>query len=282
MKPDKIILLILFFFPVLAFLKVPQDDQWEFLFNGLDLRGWDTYLGPDLDDHGKFISGQPIGLNQDPHHVFTIVKSGDENLIRISGEKWGAISTVKSYENYHLRLQYKWGVLTWGQKKNKKRDSGLLYHSVGNYGADYGAWMRSQEFQIEETNTGDYWGVAGGMADIPAIKKSDSEYVYSLGGVMTNFREGGPHGRRCIKNRNAENPGGEWNVLDLYCHGDTSVHVVNGKPVMILYHQKQMENGQPLPLTSGKIQIQSEGAEIFLKGIKIQSISQLPAWITTK
>jgi hypothetical protein len=43
-----------------------------------------------------------------------------------------------------------------------------------------------------------------------------------------------------------------------------------------------MENGQFLPLTSGKIQIQSEGAEIFLKGIKIQPISQLPAWITKK
>jgi hypothetical protein len=120
------------------------------------------------------------------------------------------------------------------------------------------------------------------MADIPVVKKSDSVYVYSLGGVMTTFREGGPHGRRCIKNSDAEKPSGEWNVLDLYCHGDTSVHVVNGKPVMVLYHQKQMENGQSLPLTSGKIQIQSEGAEIFLKGIKIQPISQLPAWITGK
>jgi len=282
MKPVNFKLLFLFLFTAFAFIKSGQDDQWEFLFNGMDMRGWDTYIGPELNESGKFISGQPIGLNQDPHNVFTIVKSGEENLIRISGENWGAISTVKSYENYHLRLQYKWGTLTWGQKKNKKKDSGLLYHSVGKYGADYGAWMRSQEFQIEETNTGDYWGVAGGMADIPAVKKSDSVYVYSLGGVMTTFREGGPHGRRCIKNSDAENPTGEWNVLDLYCHGDTSVHVVNGKPVMILYHQRQMENGQFLPLTSGKIQIQSEGAEIFLKGIKIQPISQLPAWITKK
>jgi hypothetical protein len=282
MKPVKVILLILFFFTALAFIIPRQDGQWELLFNGVDLKGWDTYIGPDLNDRGKFISAQPIGLNQDPRHVFTIVKSGNENLIRISGENWGAISTVKSYENYHLRLQYKWGVLTWGQKKNKKRDSGLLYHSVGKYGADYGAWMRSQEFQIEETNTGDYWGVAGGMADIPAVKKSETEYVYSLGGVLTTFREGGPRGRRCIKNRDAENPTGEWNVLDLYCHGDTSVHVVNGKPVMILYNQKQMENGQALPLTSGKIQIQSEGAEIFFREIKIQPIDRLPAWITTK
>jgi hypothetical protein len=63
----------------------------------------------------------------------------------------------------------------------------------------------------------------------------------------------------------------------LYCHGDTSIHVVNGKVMMILYHNKQMDNGQESPLIKGKIQIQSEGAEIFYKDIKIQAITKLPA-----
>jgi hypothetical protein len=93
---------------------------------------------------------------------------------------------------------------------------------------------------------------------------------------MTTFREGGKQGRRCIKSYDAENPTGEWNVLDLYCYGDTSVHVVNGRTVMILYHEKQMENGQELPLIRGKIQIQSEGAEVFFRKIKVQSINRLP------
>ena len=62
----------------------------------------------------------------------------------------GQYQPERKYENYHLQLQFKWGALSWGQKKGKKKDSGLLYHSVGKYGADYGAWMRSQEFQIEE------------------------------------------------------------------------------------------------------------------------------------
>jgi hypothetical protein len=277
MKPSRFILPILFFTAAFAFTKSGQKDQWEMLFNGKDLSGWDTYIGPDLNDSGKFITGQPIGLNKDPRRVFTVVNSGGENLIRISGENWGAISTIKEFENYHLQLQFKWGVLTWGQKKHKKKDSGLLYHSVGKYGADYGAWMRSQEFQIEETNTGDYWGVAGGMADMPVVKKSENEYVYDPNGILTTFREGGPQGRRCIKRMDAENPTGEWNVLDLYCYGDTSIHVVNGKSVMILYHQKQMEGGQSFPLTKGKIQIQSEGAEVYFRQIKIQPIERLPA-----
>jgi hypothetical protein len=279
MKPARILtplLLITIFF---VFAGAGKQEKWEQLFNGKDLTGWDTYIGPDLNDSGKFVTGQPVGLNNDPRHVFTIVKVDGENLIRISGENWGAISTVREFENYHLRLQFKWGILTWGQKKNKKRDSGLLYHSVGKYGADYGAWMRSQEFQIEETNTGDYWGVAGGMADMPVIKKSETEYIYNPQGIMMTFREGGKQGRRCIKSYDAENPTGEWNVLDLYCHGDTSVHVVNGRTVMILYHEKQMENGQESSLTRGKIQIQSEGAEVFFRQIKVCSINRLPAEI---
>jgi hypothetical protein len=277
MKPAKFILSLMFCAMTFGFSRTEKADHWKQLFNGKDLTGWDTYLGPDLNDSGKPINGQPIGLNNDPRHVFTIVQQGGENIIRISGENWGAISTKEEYENYHLQLQFKWGALSWGQKKNKKKDSGLLYHSVGKYGADYGAWMRSQEFQIEEGNCGDYWGVAGGMADIPIIKKSETEYVYNPQGTLTTFMEGSKQGRRCIKGSDAENPSGEWNTLDLYCYGDTSIHVINGKIMMILYHNKQMDNGQVLPLNKGKIQIQSEGAEVFYRQIKIQPIDRLPA-----
>jgi len=157
----------------------------------------------------------------------------------------------------------------------------LLYHSVGTYGADYGAWMRSQEFQIEEGNSGDYWGVAGGMAVVPIIKSGDG-YVYNPQGTLTNFKEGGAQGRHCIKRGDAENPSGQWNTLDLYCNGDTSIHVINGKVMMVLYDSKQLNDGQEVPLIKGKIQIQSEGAEVFYKEVKIQPIGQLPKELLTE
>jgi hypothetical protein len=251
-------------------------DGWESLYNGKDLSGWDTYLGPPLDDSGKIIRNEPIGLNKDPDHVFTIVKQDGENLIRISGEKWGAISTQKEYADYHLQLLFKWGTPTWGQKKNKKRDSGLLYHSVGPFGAEYGAWMRAQEFQIEEGNTGDFWGVGGGTQDIPVIKRGDGEYVYDPAGQLLTFSASSPTGRHCTKKGDAEKPWGQWNTLDLYCHGDTCVHVVNGQVMMVLYHSRQPDKGAFLPLVKGKLQIQSEGAEVFYKGIRIQPLDALP------
>lgn len=275
MKTISTALILPLFFITLSFTS-DKTTNWKSLFNGKDLKGWDSYLAPDYDDNGKAISGKPIGLNNDPQSVFTVVKLAGENVIRISGQGWGAISTKKEYENYHLQLQFKWGNLKWGQKKNASKDSGLLYHSVGPFGADYGSWMRSQEFQIDEGDCGDYWGVAGGAAEIPAIKKSDKLYVYSPEGSLISFREDSPTGRFCKKGTDAENPSGEWNTVDLYCYGDTSVHVMNGKVMMVLYNNKQIDGGKASPLTKGKIQLQSEGAEIFYKDIKIERIKGIP------
>ncbi len=267
-----------FLFLLLFFIssKIFSQHNWVALYNGKDFNGWDTYIGPPLDDAGKKISEIPVGLNIDPKHVFTIVSKDGEKVIRISGESWGGISTLKEYADFHLQLQFKWGILTWGQKKMKKKDSGLLYFAIGKHGADYGAWMRSQEFQIEEGNCGDYWGVAGGMQDIPATMNGDSEYVYNPVGQLYTFSATGKVGRHCRKQGDAENATGEWNTLDLYCHGDTSVHVINGKVMMVLYHSSQMENGQAIPLVKGKIQIQSEGAEVFYKKIRLKSLDSIP------
>ena len=267
------LLLILFLAPSEIF---SQDSQ-TVLYNGKDLNGWDTYIGPPLDDSGKKISEIPIGLNNDPRHVFTIVNQDGERVIRISGESWGGISTINEFADFHLRLQFKWGTLTWGQKRKRKKDSGLLYFATGKHGADYGAWMRSQEFQIEEGNSGDYWGVAGGMQDIPAVINTDSEYVYNPSGQVHTFSENSKVGRHCKKQGDGENATGQWNTLDLYCHGDTSVHMINGKVMMVLYHSSQLENGHAIPLVKGKIQIQSEGSEVFYKNIIVQPLDSIPA-----
>jgi hypothetical protein len=61
---------------------------------------------------------------------------------------------------------------------------------------------------------------------------------------MHTFSASSKTGRHCIKRGDAENPSGHWNTLDLYCHGDTSVHVINGKVMMVLYHSRQENNGK--------------------------------------
>ncbi len=250
--------------------------EWEPLFNGEDLAGWDTFLGPAYDTVLKKRDTIPIGLNIDPAKVFTIVKLGDENVIRISGENFGGISTIREFENYHLQLQFRWGQLKWAPRKTGKKDSGLMYHAVGPHGADGGNWMRSHEFQIQEGDCGDYWACAGAIAETRAAKDENSNYVFNNGGDMLTFSTTSPSGRRCIKFPDGEKPSGEWNTLDLYCFGNTSIHSVNGVVNMILHNSRQSEGGTEIPLTRGKIQIQSEGAEVFYRNIRISSIDKLP------
>jgi hypothetical protein len=259
-----------------AFTGPGHPAAWTDLFNGKDLSGWDSWLAPEADSNGRRLSDEPIGLNNDPHHVFSVVAEDGQKVIRISGQDVGGIISRGEYGDYHLQVLFKWGARTWGQKKGKKKDSGLLYHSTGAYGADFGAWMRSHEFQVQEGDCGDYWGCAGATADVPAKKINDSDYVYDPSGALYTFRADSRVGRHCIKSSDAEKPTGQWNTLDLYCHGDTSVQVVNGRVMMVLYHLGQVVEGQLRPLTRGRIQLQSEGAEVFYKDIRLQSIDRIP------
>jgi hypothetical protein len=276
MKYPKTYLILLFIFLLYSNFQTVNDAKWRSLFNGKDFTGWDTYIGPAYEKaQDKFI-GDPLGLNNDPDHIFSIVKEDGKSAIRISGERFGGISSREEFKNYHLRLEFKWGTLIWEPKKNKKRDSGILYHAVGAHGADGGFWMRSQEFQIQEGDCGDYWGVAGGVFDVRAIPRAENEYVYDAAGPLLTFSEKGQFGRQCIKSRDAEKPNGLWNTIDIYCFGGTSVHMVNGIVVMALYNSRQEEGDDELPLTKGKIQIQSEGAEIFYANIQIEPIQKLP------
>jgi hypothetical protein len=246
-----------------------KDEGWASLFNGKDLTGWDTWLGT---PHGE---KKPIGLNKDPRHVYTVVEVDGKPAIRISGEVFGALTSKKEYENYHLRLDFKWGDKRWPPREKAVRDSGLLYHCVGPHGAAGSFWMRSQECQIQEHDCGDYWSVAGGIVDVEGVqKKPGATVVYKKGGDKFAVPSKGT-GQRIIKDPDNERPTGQWNTIELQTVGGTSVHIVNGKVVMVLTNSRQVVDGKEVPLTRGKIQIQSEGAEVFYRNITIRPLTRI-------
>src|SRR5260221_5657068 len=106
----------------------PSQQATIHLFNGQNLDGWYTFIK----DRGK---------DNDPKAVFTV----KDNLIHISGEEWGCITTNKEYENYKLVVEYKWGEKTFGERLDKPRANGILFHSKGNDGGYSGTWMHSIE-----------------------------------------------------------------------------------------------------------------------------------------
>lgn len=245
--------------------------DWTSLFNGKNLDGWDTWLGK------PFMGKEPVGLNKDPNKVYTVVEVDGQPAIRISGEIFGALTSQKEYKNYHLKLEFKWGEKRWPPREKAVRDSGLLYHCVGKHGAAGSFWMRSQECQIQEHDCGDYWSVAGGIVDVEGERKDGKgPVIFKKGGkkyTVPSKESGGP---RIVKHPDNEKPTGQWNTIELLTVGQTSVHVVNGKVNMILTGSRHVVEGKEVPLVEGKIQLQSEGAEVFYRNIQLKGIDSIP------
>ena len=244
---------------------ITAQSEWKHLFNGKDLSGWEVFVGPEEED------GEPLGLNNDPLGLFTVTELDGENVLRISGEINASIATRKEFENYHLTLEFR-----WGQKVFTRRNSGLLYHSYGDFGVGLGVWMSSHELQLLTGHIGDSYRMGNTCCEIPVIVNPEGGFIYNSTGEKT---ESFPGSKSVIvaKDKDYENPVGEWNRVELYCYGRTAVHVVNGKVNMINYNSgKYLENGTVEPLTRGRIQIQSEGGELFVRSVKIRPIDQIP------
>lgn len=263
-------------------IESPTGD-WISLFDGESLDGWYTYQkqpeptsevqGLSRDEEGSYL--EPLGLNYDPLNVFTVVSEEGSPAIRISGEVFGILVTEKEFENYHLSVEFKWGQEKYPPRKTQKRDSGILYHSVGHEGAWGGVWMRSLECQVQEGDCGDYISVDTVLADIRGGYDPEKQWdFYSPDSAIQTFS---PSRSYCHKSQDFENPTGEWNTMEIYTVGGNSVHVVNGKVNMRISNSRQVLEGQEVPLTRGKIQLQSEGAEIFYRNIRLRPIDDIPA-----
>ena len=259
-----------------------ESTKWIELFNDRDLSGWYTYQkqpeptsivnGLDKNEKGFYID--PLGLNNDPLNVFSVVTEDNEPAIRISGEVFGILVTDQIFENYHLKLEFKWGNKKYPPREDKKMDSGILYHSIGPEGAWGGVWMKSLECQVQETDCGDFISVDTVFADIMTRKdENNGRYYYDPTADTLTFM---PERSYCNKSQDYENPIGDWNTIEIYTVDGKSVHVVNGKVNMRLFNSRYIIDGDEIKLSKGKIQLQSEGAEIFYRNIQLRDIKEIP------
>ncbi len=228
------------------------------LFNGQNLDGWYTFL-------------QHSGKNHDPKNVFTV----ENGMIRISGEEWGCITTSKEFENYRLITEFKWGNKTFEPRLKNARDCGILLHSAGEDGASGGIWMHSIECQIIEGGTGDIIVVGDGSENFGvtcevAGEKQGSSYVFKPGGEKVTVNSGrinwfnrDPQWKDALDFRgekDVEHPVGEWNTLECIADGDKLTFILNGVVVNEATRVKPQK---------GKIQIQSEAAEIYFRKVEL-------------
>ncbi len=233
------------------------------------------------DSNGNIIP--PVGYNKNVGNVFSVKEENGDPVLRISGEIYGCLFTKEEYENYDLKLKVKWGTLKWTPRINKLKDAGICYHSIGDCGVDYWhTWMLAQEFQIMQGHMGDYWNISNSAIDVRAFLPEGT-----MNPVAGNDQPFLPVGTGtgtagfCLRTVDNASPEGEWTNVELICYGGKSLHIVNGKVVMVLANSRYHVDGKDMPLTKGKIQLQSEGAEVFYKDITIKNIDALPAEYTS-
>ncbi len=262
-----------------------QKEDWTNLLDK-DLSQWETYLSyrhttsyngsQPLDAGGQPV--QPIGYNKDETKVFSASEEKGEIVLRVSGEIYGCLYTKQDFGNYHLKLKVKWGTQKFEPRMHKLKDSGILYHSIGECGVDHWrSWMLAQELQIMEGHMGDYWSIAKSAIEVRAFLSEGQ--MSSIAGNTQPFLPFGENASTsfCMRSENKESPNGQWTTVELITFEGKSLHIINGNVVMVLQNSSYVKDGKSFPLIKGKIQLQSEAAEVFYKDIQIKSITVLPA-----
>jgi hypothetical protein len=196
-----------------------QADGFVKLFNGKDLTGWKKFLDPKS--------------NADPEKIWTL----QDGIIQCEGSVNGYLVTEKEYENYVLRLQWR-----WGQKVTRGRNSGVFVHVTG----PDKIWPKSIEAQLMSEHAGDFW-----LVDNFQLKVDPARRDPKVARHYFRLKDG------------VEKPVGEWNQYEITCQGNTIKLVINGQLV---------NEGTDAELSRGKILLQSEGAEIHFRNIELKPL----------
>lgn len=245
-------------FSVNVLVAFSQNNHRIRLFNRKNLNGWYTYL-------------KNRGVDNDPNQVFSV----NGKKIRVSGEEWGCITSKDEFENYKIVAEFKWGKRTFAHRKTKARDSGLLLHSKGENGAIGGSWMYSIECNIIEGGTGDFIVIGDKSSNFsitstvspqlqsgtPVFMPDGTSKTVNYGRINWLNRDPNWEDKLGFRGKNdIEKKIGKWNRLVCIANKDSISIFLNGKLVNQAY--------QVAP-SKGKIQIQSEGAEIFFRKVDI-------------
>jgi hypothetical protein len=213
---------------VAVFLAVPAiaDDKFTPLFNGKDTTGWTFTLRAAKPDD-----------KPDPKGTWS-VKDG---LLVCTGKPNGYIATEKEYENYVLRLKWRY------PKNAEKPNSGVLLHCTSKDQV----WPHSVEAQLKSGFAGDFWLNADQDGKLPEIQHDRKDLADK------NHR----HYLRVEMKESVEKPLGEWNAMEITCQGGEIVVMVNGVKV---------NNAKGCSLRKGRIALQSEGSAVEFQEIEIK------------
>jgi hypothetical protein len=168
--------------------------------------------------------------------VWTVKEGG---VLYCKGNPRGYIRTDKSdFANYTLELEWRF------PEGSKGGNSGVLVHT--NSPGALGIWPQSMEAQLNHQNAGDIWVIG-------TTCKIDNAAERVMGRRHLNLTD------------DSEKPIGQWNQYKIVCDGDAITIYVNGDKVNHVTESS---------VTKGAISLQSEGAEIEFRNIRLTPLAK--------
>lgn len=158
---------------------------------------------------------------------------GADGVLACKGQPAGYIRTTADYTNYVLELDWR-----WDPKAGGNRNSGVLLRMI----EEDGVWPKSLEAQLQDGSAGDFWVI--------------KEFPCKTAPERTN-------GRNAKKTHANEKPLGEWNHYRITVDHGTVTLEVNGQVLNVATDVLEVP---------GKICLQSEGAPIQFKDIRLQPL----------
>jgi len=154
----------------------------------------------------------------------------EDGVLICSGNPAGYIRTERAYTNFILKLEWRFNPVT-----KQAGNSGVLVRLIG----EDKVWPKSVEAQLQSGNAGDFWNI--------------DQFGMSVDPTRTS-------GRNTRKTHGAERPVGEWNEYEIVVHKGDVVLFVNGE---------ELNRAWDVDEVPGTIGLQSEGAEIHFRNIRI-------------
>jgi hypothetical protein len=197
-------------------------------------------------------------------------------LFEIAADR-NAGTTSAELVNYNLRVEFR---RRRGRATTSASKSGIVYHLAAAE-ADAEGGAQGLELRVDQSGCGDFLGGTNVLADVEGVRQEPGArrgpVVYRRGEGRFTLGLGTPLGNRAVRAEEAERPVGEWNVLELIAVGRTSVHVVNGRPVMMLDNLRRRVAGKEVPLGRGRIRLASPDAGILFRHPQIRPVDEIPA-----
>ena len=237
-------------------------DGWISLMNGRDLDGFYTFL--QSSGRGVAEARGMVTVENEMIHILG-------NPVTSEPAENGYISTVREFENYRARVEYRWGVRRFPNRLQLKRNSGLQYHAVGPDSIQ----QTCVELQMEQGNVGDAFMVGGARA-LQSLGGGGGAGAAANTNANANPTAPEPTGGRKIRDTGDFELLDGWNQIEVVCRNDTAMHLVNGVRLNNLTRLQQPDArnpGQFIPLTRGRIAVQLEAAELWIRRFEIRALA---------